>query len=201
MLEKTDKQRGYTIIETMIAISVFLIAVMSGMGALLNANLLHQKSQDMRSIIDNLSFIMEDMSRNIRTGYNYRCISDGNFSSNINSPRSCNSGGAIAFESASGNKNLDTDQWVYKIESQDGGVTFNISRSVAGGAAGSWVQLNSSEININSFSGFSVVGALPTSGDNQQPFVIIKLVGEINYKDIETPFNLETSVSQRLSDI
>src|SRR3972149_4215789 len=65
---------GYTIIETMIAISLFLVIIMAGMGELLNANLLHQKSQNMRSIIDNLSFIMEDMSRNLRTGSKYYCI-------------------------------------------------------------------------------------------------------------------------------
>ena len=64
---------GYTIIETMIAISVFLVVVIYGMGSLLSASLLHQKSEDMRSIMDNLSFIMEDMSRNLRTGNSYHC--------------------------------------------------------------------------------------------------------------------------------
>ena len=70
-------KKGYTIIETMISVSLFLIIVMSGMGALVNANVLHQKSQDMRSIMDNLTFVMEDMSRNIRTGYNYQCFTNG----------------------------------------------------------------------------------------------------------------------------
>ena len=37
---------------------------MVGMDSLLNANLVHRKSEDMRSIMDSLSFIMEDMSRN-----------------------------------------------------------------------------------------------------------------------------------------
>ena len=44
------------------------------MGALLNANLLYNKSKDMRSILDSLSFTMDDMSRNLRTGLNYYCI-------------------------------------------------------------------------------------------------------------------------------
>jgi Tfp pilus assembly protein PilV len=64
MLKKyTKKESGYTIIETMIAVSLFLIVVTTGIGALLNANLLHQKSASMRSIMDNLSFAMEDMNR------------------------------------------------------------------------------------------------------------------------------------------
>ena len=74
MQNKNNNKKGFTIIETMIAVSLFLVIVVIGMGALLNANLLHQKSQDMRSILDNLSFVMEDMSRNLRTGYDYQCL-------------------------------------------------------------------------------------------------------------------------------
>ena len=69
---------GFTLIETMIAVSIFTIIVTIGMSSVLNASLIHNKSQDMRSIIDSLSFTMEDMSRNLRTGYNYHCIDDVN---------------------------------------------------------------------------------------------------------------------------
>src|SRR3989344_5317882 len=124
-----SEAKGYTIIETMIAVSLFMIIVTMGMGALLNANLLHQKSRDMRSIMDSLSFMMEDMSRNLRTGYKYRCY-DGSLTwnqsfaqtSGLNTPRSCASGGVIVFEEAGGHTPLTTpsdpnatDQWAYKI--------------------------------------------------------------------------------------
>jgi|SRR3989338_4355278 len=198
-IKKLRRAGGYTIIETMIAVSLFLTVILTGMGTLLNANLLHQKSQDMRSIMDNLSFIMEDMSRNLRTGYNFRCINDGNFSTSIDVAQSCASGGAIAFENAFGDSEDEDDQWVYKIESLDGGVTFNISKSVD--SAASWAQLNPSEVVIDSVSGFSVLGAEPQSVDSQQPFVNIKLVGRIMYQDIITPFSLQTSVSQRVIDV
>ena len=58
LIKILEKEAGYTIIETMVAVSIFLIVIMYGMGALLNANLLHQKSQDLRSILDILSFII-----------------------------------------------------------------------------------------------------------------------------------------------
>jgi type II secretory pathway pseudopilin PulG len=185
--------RGYTIIETMIAVSLFIIIVMIGMNALLNANVLHQKSQNMRSIMDNLSFVMEDMGRNMRVGSNYHCINNGVFTG-LTTPLSCASGGAIAFKNS-----LDGSIWVYKIESSDGGVTFNIFKSVDG--ATTWVQLNPPEIVINSVSGFSVLGAEPPPGDLQQPLVTIRLVGSITYKNVVTPFSLQTSVSQRMVDI
>src|SRR3989344_3777788 len=94
---------GYTIIETMISVSLFLVIIMAGMGALLNANLLHQKSQSMRSIMDNLSFVMEDMSKNLRTGYKYHCFTSGDTipsttSPIVSTPKSCASGWGLAFE-------------------------------------------------------------------------------------------------------
>lgn len=179
-------------IETMIAVSLFLVVVITGMGALLNANLLHHKSQDMSSIIDNLSFILEDMSRNLRTGYNYHCIDDGNVSDF--SPHSCSNGGGISFESATGDPVNNNDQWVYGIY-PDG----SIQKSVDGGTM--FVILTPPEIKINTISSsFSVLGAEPPP-DTRQPFVIIRLVGSITFKNVVTPFSIQTSVSQRLIDI
>src|SRR3989339_1858241 len=145
--------KGYTIIETMIAVSLFLVIIMAGMGALLNANLLHSKSQNMRSIMDNLSFIMEDMSRNLRTGYNYYCINSShpNIPTNSNDTNSCSNGDGkgISFK-ATGSS---AGQWVYNLsfcDSKNG-----ICKSVNGG---SFIQLVPDEVVIDSSSSFTVVG-------------------------------------------
>jgi len=173
----TPKGGGFTIIETMVAISLFLVIVMAGMGSLLNANLLHHKSADMRSIMDNLSFIMEDMSRNLRTGYNYVSTSSSK----------------ISFEYQDGDPTNPNDQWVYRI------VSDKVEKSIKSGATGSWIQLTPTEVKIGSGSGFTVSGQ--TLGDEDQPFVTIKLSGTITTKDgVETPFSLRTSVSQRKLD-
>lgn len=179
---------GYTIIETMIAVSLFIVVVTIGMGSLLNAHLLRGKSQNMRSIIDNLSFVMEDMSKNLRIGRDYHCVDDGILT--VTTPHSCPlGGGGISFKSFLGG------QWVYYI-SNDG----KIFRSVNGAA--SFVQLTPDEIVIDPVSSFLVLGAEPPPGDSQEPFVTIKLVGKIIYKkNIVSPFSLQTSMSQRIIDI
>jgi len=65
-----------------------------------------------------------------------------------------------------------------------------------------YVQLTPEEVSINSVSGFTVLGAEPsTTGDTQEPLVTIRLVGTITFKNVVTPFSLQTSVSQRLIDI
>lgn len=187
---------GYTIIETMIAVSLFIIIMMTGMGALLNANLIHQKSQNMRSIMDGLNFAMEDMSKNLRTGYSYQCfdINQDLSAVSIGTPRSCQNGWALVFESATGDRTTYQDQWVYYISS-DG-----IFKSIDG--AQSFIKLTPDEVVMDDIaSGFEVFGAEPPPGDKQQPFIKIKLVGKITFKNIETPFSLQTSVSQRLIDV
>lgn len=202
--KNNNKSGGYTIIETMIAVSLFVIIVMAGMGSLLNANLLQQKSQRMRSIIDSLSFVMEDMSKNLRTGYNYQCLfEEGDFlpflSPATSNPKSCPSGGwGIVFEYANGDPNDDIDQWVYYIYDD------HIYKTTAGPNTDTinYVQLTPAEVVIDTTeSGFFVDGAEPPPGDSKQPFVTIKLVGTITFKNIVTPFTLQTSVSQRQIDI
>jgi prepilin-type N-terminal cleavage/methylation domain-containing protein len=195
--KKNRQNKGFTIIETMISISLFLVIIMAGMGALLNANLLHDKSQNMRSILDNLSFVMEDMSRNIRTGYSYYCINTGSPSVSLGSSATKSGQGCwgIAFEPATGG-----NQWAYEIVSQtiNGVTTYFIIKSTDNGST--WVQLTPNEINISGTSGFSILGAEKPLGDLQQPLVIIKLAGTITSRNVSTPFSLQTSVSQRLVD-
>ncbi len=178
----------------MISVSVFLIVVMMGMGALLNANLIHEKSEDVRSIMDNLNFIMEDMSRNLRTGYSYRCYDTevhitGDLS--IGSPKSCTSGSGVGWGIAF--KHQSGDQWAYYV-----GADEKIYKSTDGGAT--FIILTPFEVKVDSVSGFSVVGAEPLP-DNKQPFVTIRIVGTITSKGVASPFSLQTSVSQRQLDI
>ena len=209
MQNKNNKKNGYTIIETMIAISLFLVVVISGMSAFLNANLLYQKSRDQRSIMDNLSFIIEDMSRNLRTGYHYHCFISGDViptspASAMSSSKSCASGWGIAFETDTGLPGNDNDQWVYYI-GQDNSLPSHplaIWKSTVGPyVASSFVKLTPDEVVLDPVSSFSVLGAESIATDSQQPFVTIKLVGSVKYKNITTPFSLQTSVSQRLIDV
>ena len=205
-MKKINNKNGYTIIETMIAISVFLVVVMIGMGALLNADLINQKSGDMRSILDNISFVMDDMSTSLRTGTNYYCINSGTAGTSLGSivATSGQNCWGIAFKSAGPN----SQEWGYEIVSQTsaGVTTYSIIRSEDGGAT--WVTLTPPEVVVTGnvagvqISGFSVLGAEPLSaGNKQQPFVTIRLVGTITYKNVVSPFSFQTSVSQRDIDI
>ena len=180
--KKNNLVGGYTIIETMIALSIFLIVIIIGVGSLLNASLVNKKSQDTRSIMDSLNFAMEDMSRNIRIGYDYQCLVEGgeyNDNSALGTPTSCLSGFGVAFESSEGRSNDNTDQWLYYVS---GG---KLIKSTSG--IGGEIQMTPDEVEItNPNYNFSVVGAERFSGtmDKQQPLVIIRLSGNITKRAV-----------------
>jgi prepilin-type N-terminal cleavage/methylation domain-containing protein len=208
IMNKKNNQKGFTLIETMIAVSLFVIVVMIGMGSLINANAIHRKSEDARSILDNLSFILEDMSRNLRTGYDYHCfvLGDTISSNDVLPAKSCANGFALAFEHSLGDPNDNTDQWVYYFLVDTNNINNPIGRiwkSTQGGDVNTFIQLTTDEINIDlSKSGFAVLGAeAQSTGDTQQPLVGIRISGTINSRGNITPFSLQTSASQRLIDI
>jgi type II secretory pathway pseudopilin PulG len=186
-LKYFKNNKGYSLIETMIAISLFIVIILAGTTALLNANSFHQKSNATRSILDNLVFIMEEMSRNLRTGSNFYCMLDNN----IPTPNARNDGEnclGISFTTSG----PSGEQWLYKLKTDSNG-KYKIYKSTTNQSE---IELNSEEIefDINS-SGFFVIGSGLTDG--KQPLATIKLSGMIIYQGKETPFSIRTSVSQR----
>ena len=198
MKKAMNKQIGFTLVETMVSVSIFIVIVMMGMTSLLNANLLQQKSSDMRSIIDNLSFIMDEMSNNLRTGTNYYCITvtplpvsvPDSYFNTVPTSSDSNSCYGVAFLDQSPHPQM------YYIGTYSDSGKSGVFESSGGTDV---MQLTPDEVNIDAKSSFIVSGA--QRGSVPQAFVTIKLVGTITSKGITTPFSLQTSVSQRKPNI
>ncbi len=199
---------GFTLIEMMVAVSIFTIVMMMATGALLSILDSNRKVQSQQAIFSNLDFALESMSRTIRVGAIYRCIPGGYSSVNIDKTQDCNGGAdAFAFEKFGGNRSDPSDQIVYRLNSNQ------IEKSTNGGA--SFVALTSPEIRIEGLK-FYVRGSHqsnPTTGpsDDEQPVVLISVYGCAGLKTSENcsspatktkvDFNLQTTVTQRLLDI
>lgn len=191
LLKKQNYNSGFTLVEVMIAITLFTAIMIIGTGAVLQTNAVHKKTQTMRSIMDNLNFIMEDMARNLRLGYSYECNAAVPTSPTVitPTPTDCvNGGSSLAFISADGTP------FVYAIGSVSGSPV-SVFKSKNGEAV---IKLNPDEVVINPRSGFNVYG---TEIGGNQPRVVIRLSGTITAKNVSTDFDLETTVSQRLLDI
>ena len=78
--EQIKLNKGFTLIEVLIAVGLFVIVMTMGVASVLQVNTAYKKSQQQRAIMDTLSFVMEDMVRNIALGSEIHCqASFGNF--------------------------------------------------------------------------------------------------------------------------
>ncbi len=188
--------RGFTLIEMLVSLAVFSIVVtmsMSAIVAVLDAN---QKSQTLRSAMDNLNISLESMSRAIRFGDSYHCTGTGTLAS----PKDCTAGDStLIFRGSDG---VGT---VYYLSNGQ------IMRQPLG--LFTYVPMTSPDITIENLK-FYVVGSNPyCSGggcpacgvapdpDLCQPRVSIVIKGYVGRKaTTKTTFSLQTTVSQRKLD-
>lgn len=184
-IKKTKLVSGFTLIEIMASISVFAIAMLfvgSSVYGVFDSN---RKSQSLRSVMDNLNFSLETMTRTIRFGNTYHCDISV---TPISSHRDCASG-------ASSFALLDSNgaQIVYRLSNG------RITRSINGGAE---QYVTSADVTITTLT-FWVFGSLPYSSGNNllQPRVIIVVSGYSGTKvTTQSSFSLQTTISQRQFD-
>jgi type II secretory pathway pseudopilin PulG len=194
----TKSQAGFTLIELMVSLSLFIIVVLALIGSLYSVNDASRKVQAMRTVMDNISFSMEAMSRTIRTGENIIC-------NPVCSIASGTKGDYLSTQSTLGEHRLVEFQWSTwpngngmiekkstKIISVDP-VTHVPVLDLTDATA--WVAMTAPEINIKEF-GFYVDGI--SRGDTKQPSVIIKMEGEASVPNgAPVPFAIQTYLSQR----
>ena len=174
---------GFTLIELMVAVSVFSIVMVICMGSILSVFDANKKSQSLRAVMDNLNSAMEGMTRAIRFGDTYHCGSTGSLSS----PQDCPLG----------------DQSLTLFSSSGTQITYKLSGSqIVKTIGGTDYPVTSSNIVIQSLV-FRVFGSPPYSGgsDLYQPQVIIVVSGYAGSKPTDkSSFTLETTLSQRKLD-
>lgn len=73
-------QHGFTLIEMIVSLGVFSIVATIAVGALLVLIGTNRQLQGEQSIMTNLSFALDSMTREIRTGTHYYCDSAANYS-------------------------------------------------------------------------------------------------------------------------
>lgn len=205
--ESRTPSSGFTLIEVMIAVGLFTVVMVVGIGAVLNVNMTYKKTQKMRTLIDNMGFIMEDMTRSIRTGSLYHCPTLDPAQTTSAMPSTdysipCDHALSIVFQpSSSPDTSVADNQYAYILSYDSDPLKGSVYKFIADGTSHAGVLLSPSEIFIDTTrSGFTIIGADPTDLNNQ-PRVIINLEGEIKYKDDSTPFALQTTVVSRMPKV
>lgn len=182
----------------LVSVAIFSVVMLIALGALLAMSESDRKAQTLKSVINNLNFALDSMSRGIRTGTAYHCdILQGS----ISTTRDCTATAAtsFAFQAADGTT-------VYYCLGAGGlclgaGVTqcpantaCSILRSDAGGDP---APVTAPEV-VVSVLRFYVIGATDAT---KQPRATILISGSVMANGTQqTTFNLQTSATQRIYD-
>lgn len=170
-------QKGFTLVEMIVAVFIFTIVMLVATGALISIVEANRKAQSVKSVMNNLNFSLDSMTRAIRVGNTYDC-----------GIATCASDGSDAFTFIS----TDGEEIEYRYNETDQ----SIERSIDGGL--SYQTLTAPEVDVE-FLRFYVRGEVV--GDNEQPRVLIVVKGVAGTDDrTRTEFSLETMVTQRFLD-
>ena len=181
-----NPRQGFTLVEMMVATSLFIIVVTISMGAILSIFEANRKAQASKTVMDNLNLALEDMARTVRFGTNHHCENTGTLSQ----PRNCSN-------NVSGSNFLAVNFKGQTIVYRRSGNT--IQRSNNGGA--SYTDITSPQNIVIESLTFRVFGT--SQSDYFQPYVLVVIKGYSGNpnRPSKSTFSIQTIMSQRKLDI
>lgn len=184
VLKKINKKdnAGFTLVELIVAIGLFSLIASMSLGAVLTIFDANRRSENSKTVVDNLNFTIEDMTRTIRFGYGYDCGDQGG-------DKNCSTGSDTISLTFQG------DNIVYKkcgseIKKSTNGETNCNSANLE--------TITSTDTVIQNLK-FYVLG-VGTSGAERykQPYVIAVIKGYVGPRpSLQSSFFIETMMSQR----
>lgn len=190
---KFKDKSGFTIIELMVATSIFVVIMLAGMGSLIITSNSAKKAQTLNFTMDNLNFAMESMSRSLRMGTNYYCSSNFTLSKSLPTLNCSNGASGIAFIPS---EKSSSYRMAYRRKLRNNGTgTYTIERC----DTDTWncIDMISGNINVENLT-FFVRGS--SKSDNLQPSTYMIVRGTLDIKGEEVAFAIQTMVSQRTLD-
>lgn len=205
-MREKKAQAGFTLVELMVALTLFVIVVLAAVSSLYTVNNASRKVIAMRAVLDNLNFAVESMSRTIRTGDTFICGGSGNRP--VQAAWNCtfDQGGdheimvhSTIYKDPSSGDDLDID---YKLDYDPDTGKGRIIKMTSPTGLDSWttpVSITSPEIDVQNF-GVYVDGS--GDGDSKQPMVMLVVQGVASAGEQNVaPFSIQTLISQRTPEI
>ncbi len=199
-------KKGFTLVEVLVSLSIFTMVVVTAVSVLLTMVSASAKARDIQSIMTNLSFALDSMTREIRTGSGYYCQSGGSSNNlpTVDKPvtgdpfRNClaTESNRHAFSFIEGGNSITSSCSSKRIGYRYNATDKSIERRLCNG---SWYTMTSPDVVIEDMS-FTVTGS--SDADSKTPVVTIQLRGKVPGRHGETSeLGLQTTVSQYLLDI
>lgn len=208
--------RGFTLIEMIVSLGVFAVVVTITTGALLTLIAANQRYQGQQSVMTNLSFALDSMTREIRTGYNYFCVTSSAAASSTSifrgptqhealaaSRRNCNGRGGTPiigisfYEGGNSITGASANRVLYFYDA----AARTIYRRVGDGTP---QRMTAGDVAIDQANFFvSDSGTLFTNNDTYQPTVTLYLEARAANDPSATAqrYFMQTTITQRSLDI
>jgi prepilin-type N-terminal cleavage/methylation domain-containing protein len=218
-MNRSIKQSGFTLIEMIVSLALFSVVVTIAVGALLVLISSNQRLQNEQSVMTNLSFALDSMTREIRTGSNYYCSNRSNYSAggpnnifddgnNQDSILGMSTNDCETGRPAGGNGNI---QGVSFVEAGNS-VTGTESRILYFHERGSdtiYRKVGSQDKQSIISSGIVITDAefyvtssdVLGAGNNRQPLVTIYIEAKDSNDPTEKVYKIQTTVTQRTLDL
>lgn len=202
--------KGFSLVELMVALTIFSMVILVSVGTLLVMVDANAKAQALYSATTNLSFALDSLTREFRTGFHYYCkAQNGNPENNLNNGerRDCSKtepGDYIAFT-----RQKDNARVGYRLIDHDGERYIQQSIDYPSPKADvDWSRITSRDVYIDRF---DIVIENSTSytadtdgsdGGQAQPVGTLLVTGNMpNGLETETEFNIQTRIVQRVLDV
>lgn len=190
---------GFTLVELMIATSLFTIIMLMGVGTLIISSNASRNAQKLRVAVDNVNFAMESMTRELRTGSHFYC-SESTVPMVDGLVKDCVSGNVIAFTPQEVDGQPKT-RAAYVLQKRSDG-TNTLKRCE--GDDSNCSDIVSKDVNVETLK-FYVEGSylpdnvvpLPPQTDKIQPSVKVLMSGVVKTKNGSAPFSLQSMAAQR----
>lgn len=195
-INKMNKKSGFTLVEIMVAVSIFAIVALVATSAFITADRVNKKAQAMKTVIDNLHFALNVISFNLQQGGTYHCVKENeldnidNLGSNFtgaNCSATAGDGGpGIIFRSP---KSGNTQIIAYKLE--DGKIWYKLNNDP-------FTPITVDNLEIDDLR-FYVDNVSESGSTKKTPRVFFTVSGTaLAGQGLETSFQIETVVSERI---
>ena len=97
-----NKNSGFTLLEMIVSMGIFTIVAVIAVGSLVRITSLNRQAQSMQAAINNINYILESISREMRVGSEYYCVDASSYNGGENlGNKECNAGSkGVLFKSS-----------------------------------------------------------------------------------------------------
>ena len=195
--QSLQKSRGFSLIELLVSISLFTIVLTVAVGGLLVLIDANARAQNMQQVMTELSFAIDSISREVRTGRGLYCSNtEPSQSLSETTVRDCN--GSVYLSVVEGGESLTGGQSSKRITFHYDSANEQVRRRVGDG---DWFPLTADDVHITEMFFYVSDSDTGASGNEVQANATIYIEGYVGEKaTVDSSFSLQTTISRRIID-